>query len=136
MTTELALSLIAAGFLVGMFSALLGVGGGVLMVPLLVILVDKTQHLAEGTSLLVIVPTAVVGVLAHRKRGYVDVRTGAALGVGGIAGAWIGALLALKIDAGALQKVFAVFMLVVGLRLVITGVWSRRELPVETAGPG
>ena len=53
-----------------------GVGGGVIMVPYMVTFLDKTQHVAEGTSLMVIVPTAIAGVIAHNKRGYVSFSAG------------------------------------------------------------
>ena len=119
------LGLAAAGVAVGVLSALMGVGGGVLMVPLLVYL-GETQHLAEGTSLVVIVPTAIVGVMAHRKRGYVRMTDGLLLGAGGIFGAWVGARVALAIDPDILQKTFAVFLVWVGARLVFRSLKARR----------
>jgi uncharacterized membrane protein YfcA len=119
------IGLAVAGVAVGLLSALMGVGGGVLMVPLLVYL-GETQHLAEGTSLAVIVPTAIVGVIAHRRRGYVRISDGLLLGAGGVFGAWAGARMALGIDAEVLQRGFAVFLLLVGLRLVSRSLRARR----------
>ena len=58
----------------------------------MVLALGEEQHLAEGTSLLVILPTAVTGVLAHRRRGYVSFHTGMLLALGGSAGAWVGAI--------------------------------------------
>ncbi|MGH8573566.1 MAG: TSUP family transporter, partial [Gammaproteobacteria bacterium] len=66
-----AIGIAGAGIGVGVFSALFGVGGGIIMVPFMTLVLDKGQHLAEGTSLLVIVPTAIVGALAHRRAGYI-----------------------------------------------------------------
>ncbi|MGI8775742.1 MAG: sulfite exporter TauE/SafE family protein [Actinomycetota bacterium] len=114
-------SLVFLGIGVGIMSAMFGVGGGVLMVPFLVFLLGATQHEAEGTSLFVIVPTALAGVFAHRKRGYVLVRPAFLIAVLGTVGAYAGARLALSIDAESLQRVFGVFVFVVGVRLLVQG---------------
>lgn len=124
MTLEIAsigLLLILLGLSVGIMSAMFGVGGGVVMVPFLVLLLGLTQHEAEGTSLLVIVPTAVAGVLAHRRRGYVLVRPALLIALLGTAGAYAGARLALSIDAESLQRIFGLFVIAVGIRLLIQG---------------
>jgi uncharacterized protein len=118
-------ALILMGVAVGVMSAMFGVGGGVLMVPFLVLVLEVTQHVAEGTSLLVIVPTAIAGVLAHRKRGYVLVRPALLIAVLGTVGAFIGARLALGIDASSLQRIFGAFVVAVGVRLFIQGRGSR-----------
>lgn len=114
----------AFGVAVGLLSALFGIGGGIVMVPFMVLLLERSQHLAEGTSLLVIVPTAIAGVIAHRKRGYVSFRLAATLGVGGVVGAFFGARLALSIDENVLVKVFAIFLIVMGLRII----WEGRRM--------
>jgi uncharacterized protein len=116
---------LATGIAVGVASALFGIGGGLLMVPYLAIGFDFSQQLAEGTSLLVIVPTAIAGTLAHRKRGYVSFRHAFYLVPGGVVGGVTGALLANEIDADALQKVFGVFVLLMGLRLIRDGLKQR-----------
>lgn len=116
------LLVIAAGVLVGVLSAMFGVGGGVLMVPFMVLVLEKTQHVAEGTSLLVIVPTAIVGVVVHRRSGFVSFRHSALLGLGGIGGAWLGATLALRLSAETLQIAFGTFMAIVGARTVVHGI--------------
>lgn len=104
MSVELALAIAGAGVLVGILSGLFGVGAGILMVPFMVLALDKGQHLSEGTSLLVIVPTAVVGVLMHNKGNFVSFRTGALLAAGGVGGAYLGAALALRLPAETLQR--------------------------------
>lgn len=125
MTVGLVVLVVAAGVLVGVLSALFGVGGGLLMVPLVVLLLADTQHVAEGTSLLVIIPTAIAGVLAHRKSGFVHLGRAAVVAAGGIAGAFVGASLALSLDAELLQTGFAVFLAAMGVRLVVQGLRSR-----------
>lgn len=126
MSAVLALVTIAAGFGVGVLAALFGVGGGLLMVPFMVLVLERSQHLAEGTSLAVIVPTAIVGVMAHMKRGYVSLRDALWLAAGGIGGAVAGARIALATPAQTLEVIFGCFVLAIGLRFVVQGVRAGR----------
>lgn len=127
MTVGIAIGVVVAGVTAGILSALFGVGGGILMVPFITLVLDESQHLAEGTSLLVIVPTAIAGVIAHQRRGFVSYRHAALLALGGIGGALVGAWLALRLDAQVLQRFFGVFVLVMGARLILTGVRDTRD---------
>ena len=114
--------LVAFGVVVGVASGLLGVGGGTLIVPFLTLAAGFSQHSAEATSLLVILPTAIVGSLALRKRGVGDLGLALRFGVVGAAGSVLGALLALALPATTLRLVFAVFVGVVGLKLAYDGI--------------
>lgn len=127
MSLGLAILVVAAGVLVGVLSALFGVGGGILMVPFMVLALDKTQHVAEGTSLLVIVPTALVGVLLHRRGDFVDFRAAALMAAGGMGGAYIGAALALRLPGETLQVMFGILMAIVGARTIVKGVAQMRS---------
>ncbi len=129
-TLPVAIGVAAFGIAVGVLSALFGIGGGLVMVPFMVLLLDRSQHLAEGTSLLVIVPTAIAGVIAHAKRGFVDFRAAGRLAVGGVIGAFIGARIALESAGGTLQIYFAVFLVLMGARLIRDG--SRRSKAPST----
>ena len=115
------LGLAAFGVGTGAAAGLLGVGGGVLMVPFLTLAIGLSQHAAEATSLVVVLPTAVVASLALRRRGVGDLRVALRFGVVGALGGIAGALLALALPGSALEVVFAVFLGVVGLRLVHDG---------------
>jgi uncharacterized protein len=122
-TTVLVLAgLVAFGFATGMAAGLLGVGGGILMVPFLTLAVGLSQHSAEATSLVVVLPTAVVASLALRRRGIGDLPAALRFGGAGALGAVGGALLALTLGGSTLRIVFAVFLGLVGLRLVGDGV--------------
>jgi uncharacterized membrane protein YfcA len=110
------------GAATGVASALLGVGGGTLMVPFLTLAVGLTQHQAEATSLLVILPTAIAGTLALRRHGVGDAGVALRFGVVGSLGAVAGALLALALPGGTLRLVFAAFIAVVGARLLHDGI--------------
>lgn len=115
-------ALVAFGVLAGICSGLLGVGGGTIIVPFLTLAVGLSQHSAEATSLLVILPTAIAGSLALRRRGVGDLGLSLRFGVFGAAGSVLGALLALAMSASTLRLVFAVFVGLVGLRLVRDGI--------------
>ena len=127
MSFLVAVSIIGVGVLVGIVSAMFGVGGGVIMVPYMVTFLDKTQHVAEGTSLMVIVPTAIAGVIAHNKRGYVSFSAGWVIAAFGVGGAILGARLALNLDPEALQRLFGVFTILVGTRIAFEGIRKRRD---------
>jgi hypothetical protein len=117
--------IVAFGVSVGVLSALFGIGGGLVMVPFMVLLLDEGPHLAEGTSLLVIVPTALAGVAAHARRGYVDFGAAALLAIGGVLGAVAGARIALATPDDSLQKAFAIFLILMGARLIREGYRGR-----------
>jgi uncharacterized protein len=112
-------ALVAVGATAGVLAGLLGVGGGILLVPFLVLAVGMSQHEAEATSLLVILPTALAASVALRRRDVGDLPVALAVGTVGAAGAAAGALLALALPGGVLRSVFAVLIALVGIRLVL-----------------
>jgi uncharacterized membrane protein YfcA len=128
---------IAIGLAAGVVAGLLGVGGGVLFVPGLVIFIGLTQHQAEATSLLAIVPVALVGAIMQDRYG--NVRRGDALLVGllSVAGAAGGVALANALSGKVLQVGFALFMLFVAAQLVRRNVGRRGgETAAGNAGTG
>lgn len=108
---------IAVGLLAGVASGLLGVGGGAIIVPGLVIFLGLGQLEAEATSLLAIVPTALVGTWRQRRYGNVRLGEGARLGLLAVVGAVAGAVLANVLPVRALELAFAVLLVVVAVRL-------------------
>lgn len=112
------LALVGFGVLTGMLSGLLGVGGGIFMVPFLVLVVGLGQHEAQATSLLVVLPTAVVASWSLYRRGVGDVRVALRMGLIGMLGSVGGTLLALSLPGHALRLIFAGLMVVVGVRLL------------------
>jgi hypothetical protein len=119
-------ALVAFGVVVGVASGLLGVGGGTLVVPFLTLTVGLSQHSAEATSLVVILPTAVAGSLALRRRRIGDLGLALRLGVVGAFGGILGALLALALPGSTLRLVFAVFIGAVGVKLAYDGLRPER----------
>ncbi len=119
MSTALTLAiLVGFGLLTGGVAGLLGVGGGVLIVPFLVLVVGVPQHAANATSLLVILPTAIVATTMLRRRGIGDLRSALQLGTIGAIGSAGGALVALALPAPTLRKLFALLLALVGLRMI------------------
>jgi uncharacterized membrane protein YfcA len=108
---------IAVGLLAGVASGLLGVGGGAIIVPGLVIFLGLGQLEAEATSLLAIVPTALVGTWRQRRYGNVRLGEGARLGLLAVVGAVAGAVLANVLPVRAIELAFAVLLVVVAVRL-------------------
>lgn len=113
-----ALVLVIVGCFAGALASALGVGGGIVFVPALVVILSFDQTLAEGTSLAVIVLTATIATWTHHRHGRVDWRVAATVAVGAIAGALGGSTLALRIDPDVLQRLFAAFLVIVAVRLV------------------
>ena len=105
------------GLLAGIVAGLLGVGGGALFVPALTIGLGLSQLDAEATSLLAIIPVALVGAVRQRARANVDLRTAALLGLLGVTGAIVGAATANAVPQRALEVSFALFILFVASQL-------------------
>jgi hypothetical protein len=105
------------GLVAGLIAGLLGVGGGVLFVPALVIVAGLSQHVAEGTSLLAMVPVVLVGAANQRRYGNVRARDGIALGLLSIGGAAAGVVLADALPGLALRVAFAALTVFIAIRL-------------------
>ena len=109
------------GLLSGITSGLFGVGGGIVMVPAMVYFLSppiKDIKQAIGTSLVVIIPTAVVGSYRHFQQGNVDWRTALALAPLAIAGSYLGVWLTTQLSTENLKRAFGGFIILVGLKLL------------------
>ena len=109
--------LIILGLVVGTIATTLGVGGGVIYVPALVVFFAFEQHTAQGTSLAIILPTTVVATVAHTRLGNVRWRLAVPITLAGIAAAVLGSRIALSLDADMLRRLFGAFLLVVAARM-------------------
>ncbi len=118
------------GFMGGMVGGLLGVGGGILFVPALVIFMDETQVRAEATSLLAIVPVALVAVWRQLGYGNVRVREGLIIGALSPLGVLIGVVTSNTIPERALELTFAGLALLIAAQLVIRAV-RQPDQPAE-----
>ena len=111
------------GFLAGVLAGLFGVGGGILFVPTLALGLGLTQLHAEASSLLAILPTAVVGTWRQLRYGNVDVRAAAAIGVASVVGVQGGVLVAESLPESILRRLFGVLLLVTAVHIV----WRARR---------
>jgi uncharacterized protein len=109
---------IAIGLAAGVLGGLLGIGGGVLFVPGLVIFVGLSQHQAEATSLLAIVPVALMGALTQDRYGNVHRADALRIGVVSIVGAAAGVALANVLSGAVLRTAFALLILLIAAQLV------------------
>ena len=110
---------IVLGFVAGVASGLLGVGGGIIMVPGLVLMLGTTQHQAHATSLAAIVPIGLVGFAVFALYGEVNYAIAGLLVLGAIVGAPVGARAMSHIPERPLALVFAFVLLVAGIRLLV-----------------
>jgi uncharacterized membrane protein YfcA len=117
--------ILAIGCICGIASGLFGIGGGVLLVPLLVLLFAFTQHRAQGTSLIALIPpTGVLALLEYAKGGFVSWRTGFLLIPGLFLGGILGGNLAKRIEPRMMRQIFAGMMFALGA-WVVFGAWWR-----------
>jgi uncharacterized membrane protein YfcA len=110
--------LVAIGLAAGVFSALFGVGGGIVAVPLLILLAHVPERVATGTSLAAIAITALAGVVAYGVRGEVDVGYAALVGLPAAAGALFGTGLQQRLTVGTLSYGFSLLLAGVGIWLL------------------
>lgn len=128
--------LLLLGLASGVLAGLLGVGGGIIIVPVLTLAFGVPHVLAKGTSLAVILPTAVLGTIRNRRRGFTALRPAAAVGVAGIVTAFAASKLSLGLDPQISRGLFAGLLLLIAVRLARTGWVALRQQanPVVVTG--
>lgn len=109
------------GFVVGVLSGFTGVGGGTVLVPALVLLAGVPQHDAQGLSLVFVIPTAIAGAWTHHRLGNVDTKLVLPLGLWSALGAFAASFVAASLSGGTLRALFGVFLVVIGLRMALSG---------------
>ena len=113
------ISYLLLGLAAGILSGLVGIGGGILIVPALVFLFGFSQQQAQGTTLALLVPP--IGILAawiYYQHGFVNLQAGLFIAVGFIAGSFYGARFVTRIPNPTLEKIFGVFLVMVGLKMI------------------
>jgi len=111
--------LIIIGLLAGVLSGLVGVGGGILMIPLLIIFLGLTQHQAQGTALFAMLPP--IGILAainYYKEGFVKWEYAFVIAITFVVGGYLGSKLSLSLPPQTVRKVFGVIMLLGAIKLI------------------
>ena len=112
--------LLVFGFITGCLVGMFGGGGGFYFVPVLTLLFNVRTQVAVSTSLAAIIPTTISASISHYRHGNLNVAIGTLFGIGGIIGAWLGAYISSLMPPNLLQKVFGVFMLIMGLQMTFS----------------
>lgn len=119
MTTATILLLLLVGLIAGILSGLVGVGGGIIMVPALVLFLGFTQKQAQGTSLgIMLLPVGILAVLQYYKQGYINFNTVFIISAAFVLGGFLGSKLALNLSDDKMKKVFAIVLLIVSLKML------------------
>jgi uncharacterized protein len=106
---------LGAGGLIGFMGGVLGIGGGLIAIPALVLLMGMSQQLAQGTALIMVLPTIMMAVRKYNQQTRIDRRVALAGAGGAVVFTWVGARLALGIESGVLRLSFAVFLFFIAL---------------------
>lgn len=112
---------IITGFFSGIISGM-GIGGGAILIPALIMLEGINQQMAQGINLTYFIPTAIISLIVHIKNKNVEFKTALIIGSVGVIGAALGAWLATSLSGELLRKMFGIFLLLVGLYEIYRGV--------------
>lgn len=117
---ETILLLLLIGICSGFLSGLIGIGGGVVIVPALIFVMGYSQHQAQGTALaMFLIPIGILGVMNYYKAGQVEVKTALIVCSTFVIGSFLGSKLALTIDQQTLRRIFGVIVLLISLKLIL-----------------
>jgi uncharacterized membrane protein YfcA len=106
------------GIVAGYISGLVGIGGGVIIVPALVLIFGFSQHAAQGTTLaLLIPPIGIFAFMSYYQKGFVDIKSAIIICIGFILGGLIGGKMAVEISESVLRKIFAILLILLGVRM-------------------
>jgi uncharacterized membrane protein YfcA len=122
------LLLIVIGLASGMLSGMVGVGGGLIIVPALIFFLAFSQKEAQGTSLgILLLPVGILGVLQYYKQGYVDIKVVLLVSLGFVLGNYFGSKLALSLPEEKLKKIFAIFLIVIAVKILFIDKYSKEN---------
>src|SRR6478735_10926150 len=111
MSTQIVVILLIIGLLAGMLSGLIGVGGGIIIVPALIYFLGFSQHEAQGTSLgLLLLPVGILAVLNYYKQGYIDLKVIGVMSIAFVLGGWLGSKLSVVLSELLVKRIFAVIL--------------------------
>ena len=125
----MAFGLMLLGVLSGTLAGILGVGGGVVMVPAMIILFSIPAAVAKGTSLLVIIPTSIVATQRNLRTGNTELPTALAVGLAGVVSAFLGSMLSVRLDEATSNVLFAILLTAVAWRMYMRTLRSDPKVP-------
>ncbi|MBI4947817.1 MAG: sulfite exporter TauE/SafE family protein [Bacteroidetes bacterium] len=113
--------LLSLGLIAGMLSGMVGIGGGIIIVPALVYFLGFSQHSAQGTVLFMFLfPIGILGVFNYYQTGNVDWKTAAIMGMTFVVGSYLGSKIAINIDQTLMKKIFGVIILLISLKMLFS----------------
>ncbi len=119
MTLQTILILVIIGLASGILSGMVGVGGGIIIVPALVFFLGFSQHEAQGTSLgLLLLPVGILAVINYYKEKYIDLKVVAIMAVAFVVGGWLGSKFALTVSQDTLKKIFGGMLLILSIKFI------------------
>ena len=119
MNIETVVLLIIVGLAAGVLSGMVGVGGGIIVVPALVIFLGFSQHQAQGTSLgLLLLPVGILAVMNYYNKGYIDIKVVAIMSIAFVLGGWLGSKLSLSLPQDNVKKIFAIVLFYTAFRMM------------------
>jgi uncharacterized membrane protein YfcA len=133
MTFTIILLLVLVGLSAGFLSGLIGIGGGVIIVPALVILLGFSQKLAQGTSLgILLLPVGILGVIQYYKQGYLNVNYVVIISIAFVLGSFLGGRMALSLSDEKMKKIFAIVMMLIAIKMLFFDT-GKPKLPKDQA---
>lgn len=121
MDISILIVLLLVGLFAGIASGLVGIGGGIIIVPALVYFLSMTQHQAQGVSIgMLLMPVGFLAAYNYYKAGNLNFKYSLIIGITFIAGAWIGSKISLNIDENVMRKIFGVFVLLMALKMIFS----------------
>ncbi len=119
MTAQIITILIIIGLMAGVLSGLIGVGGGIIIVPCLIFFLGFSQHEAQGTSLgLLLLPVGILAVMNYYNKGYIDIKVVLIMSLAFVVGGFLGSKLSLVISEMALKRIFAVILFYTAFKML------------------
>ena len=119
MDGSIVLILLTLGLAAGFLSGLVGIGGGIIIVPVLVYFLGFSQHQAQGTTLFMfLLPIGVMGVLNYHKEGYVDYKTALIVCSTFVFGSYFGSKFAISLDQKTIKQIFGIILILLGIKMV------------------
>ncbi len=119
MDTSIIIILLLIGAAAGMLSGLIGVGGGIIIVPCLVFFLGFSQKMAQGTSLgILLLPIGILGAMQYYKEGYIDLKVVGIISIAFLFGSYFGSKIAMHLSQENIKKIFALIMMIVALKML------------------
>lgn len=119
MTFTILLVLLAVGLAAGFLSGMVGIGGGIIIVPVLVYFLGFTQHQAQGTTLFMfLLPIGILGVMNYHKQGFVDYKTALIICSTFVFGSYFGSKLSISLDQKTVKQIFGAIIIIMGAKML------------------